>query len=163
LIEIAQLADARYNDRFVALYLGFMTHLLAIIRPGTNICSMYDKGEDAEQEFIQRLGLFFTTFFKVRRALLWEALRPTHRNLTGCLYADTTSVLVVVMVVAVFFLFLCTLCCTVGPWAVLPGALRCAGGGGVQGRAAVRGPAVGPGHPGGHHRHLRLRDLEDVP
>ena len=60
------MVDNKYDARFIALYLGFMTHLLSIIRPGTNIRLLYDKGSENDQEFVQRLALFFTSFFKVQ-------------------------------------------------------------------------------------------------
>jgi hypothetical protein len=66
LAEIAGLVEPKYDARFQQLYLGFMTQLVGIIRPDAPIPSLYAHGSDSDQMFIQRLALFFTSFFRVR-------------------------------------------------------------------------------------------------
>ena len=57
-----------HNANFGNLYTFFMTQLVAILPPGTDLPAAYAGGSDEEQAFVQNLAMFLTSFFRVRRS-----------------------------------------------------------------------------------------------
>ena len=58
--------EAQFHDRFQQLFCIFMQQLAAVLPPATPIPTAYENGSDEEQDFIQNLAIFFTSFFRVR-------------------------------------------------------------------------------------------------
>ena len=54
-----------FNGHFEMFYKMFMTQLMQILAPATNIREAYEQSSDEEQAFIQNLALFLTGFFRV--------------------------------------------------------------------------------------------------
>jgi len=64
LTEIASLqTDAQYNDKLVAMYTETLTEVTKIIPLSMDLRSIYSKSNGNDQEFVQNLALFLTTFF----------------------------------------------------------------------------------------------------
>lgn len=69
--EIAGLqVDQSYDPHFLQLYDGVMQHLGGIIPPGTDLQAAYENSSDEEQQLLQNLALFFTTFLKAHLSML---------------------------------------------------------------------------------------------
>lgn len=64
LTEIANLqTDTMYNDKLVAMYTDTLTEISKIIPLAMDLRSIYAKSNSNDQEFVQNLALFLTTFF----------------------------------------------------------------------------------------------------
>ncbi|KAJ3215232.1 Karyopherin transporter [Clydaea vesicula] len=69
LTEIGSLrVGAEYNERFVKLFIMVMEVIQKLIPVDQDLMSIYDNANDEDQEFIQNLALFLTTF-------LWSHLK----------------------------------------------------------------------------------------
>jgi len=67
LTEVASLTmDESFDDRFQQFFKVFSQQLFLILPPGTNIEAAYAAGTDEQQQFVQNLALFFTSFLRVR-------------------------------------------------------------------------------------------------
>ena len=60
-LSVGPEADAQ----FVQLYVIFMNQLVSVLPPNTDIPKAYEQGSDDEQEFVQNLAIFLTSFLKV--------------------------------------------------------------------------------------------------
>jgi exportin-1 len=64
LTEIANLqTDTMYNDKLVAMYTDTLTEISKIIPLAMDLRGIYSKSNSNDQEFVQNLALFLTTFF----------------------------------------------------------------------------------------------------
>jgi len=57
---------AEFDSHFGTFFRAFMTQLMTIVPPDTNLPAAYDSGNDDQQAFVQNLALFFTGFLRVR-------------------------------------------------------------------------------------------------
>ncbi|BDA47056.1 Exportin-1 [Coccomyxa sp. Obi] len=65
LTEVAGLqVGPEHNTHFEGLFKVWITQLSTILPPGTNIPAAYERGSDQDQDFVQNLAIFFTTFFR---------------------------------------------------------------------------------------------------
>ncbi|RKO91507.1 Exportin 1-like protein-domain-containing protein, partial [Blyttiomyces helicus] len=72
--EIAALqVGPEYNDKFISLFSIVMTAMTGIIPVDTAIADIWDKSTDEEQNFIQNLALFLTTYFGGHLKLVEQA------------------------------------------------------------------------------------------
>ncbi|CAO3654323.1 unnamed protein product [Mucor hiemalis] len=63
LTEIGSLSvDSQYGDNLVSLFTVVMTSVNNMIPPSTDICAVYENSSDNDQEFVQNLALFLTSF-----------------------------------------------------------------------------------------------------
>ena len=53
------------DAQFVQLYVIFMNQLVSVLPQSTDIPKAYEQGSDDEQEFVQNLAIFLTSFLKV--------------------------------------------------------------------------------------------------
>lgn len=73
--EIAGLqVDACYDMHFLTLFNGVMQHINNIVPPGTDLPAVYGQSTDEEQQLLQNLALFFTTFLKSHLTMLEKQL-----------------------------------------------------------------------------------------
>lgn len=70
LSEIAGLTVPNYNNIFTDMFKKTMSQFEQMIHPGTNMNQVYASGSDAEQNFIQNLAVFLSTFLKEHGALV---------------------------------------------------------------------------------------------
>ena len=63
-LSVGPEADAQ----FVQLYVIFMNQLVSVLPQNTDIPKAYEQGSDDEQEFVQNLAIFLTSFLKVSMA-----------------------------------------------------------------------------------------------
>ncbi|KAI8913065.1 CRM1 C terminal-domain-containing protein [Powellomyces hirtus] len=63
LTEIAGLQIGDYSDKFVILYNLVMSSIPAMLPPDTNLKAAWDVTSDNDQQFVQNLALFLTSFF----------------------------------------------------------------------------------------------------
>lgn len=62
-----------HNTHFEGLFKVWIGQLGSILPPGTNIPAAYERGTDQDQDFVQNLAIFLTTFFKVGSLTLpWQ-------------------------------------------------------------------------------------------
>lgn len=54
-----------HNTHFEGLFKVWIGQLGSILPAGTNIPAAYERGSDQDQDFVQNLAIFLTTFFKV--------------------------------------------------------------------------------------------------
>lgn len=54
-----------HNTHFEGLFKVWITQLSTILPPGTNLPAAYERGSDQDQDFVQNLAIFLTTFFRV--------------------------------------------------------------------------------------------------
>lgn len=86
LTEIAALNDvSEYQEKFVTLFSQTIKALPNLIPPGTNIPEGYENGSDQDQELVQNLALFLTSFFTCHIRLV-EATELREFLLTGHQY-----------------------------------------------------------------------------
>ena len=69
---------AEHNTHFEGLFKVWIGQLGSILPAGTNIPAAYERGSDQDQDFVQNLAIFLTTFFKVS---CWP---PVARCLLAC-------------------------------------------------------------------------------
>lgn len=62
LIEISQLISPQYDEKFIELFNLSMTSITNIIPPNMDLSSIYTNASSFDQEFLQDLALFLTTF-----------------------------------------------------------------------------------------------------
>ena len=74
LAEVAGLVDPKYDAVFTQMYVAFLTQLVTIMPPTTDIKAAYPRSRPEDQAFFQRLCLFFTVFFKSHLPLLEQAV-----------------------------------------------------------------------------------------
>lgn len=89
LVEIGSLSvSPEYDQRFVFLYLNFMSKLTVAVPLEVDIAAHYDQASEATQNFIMDLALFFSGFFGAHAALLERSLDPAQRQalVTGNMY-----------------------------------------------------------------------------
>jgi exportin-1 len=60
----------QYEPVFQQLYNTFMNQLVTVLPPDTDLVSAFENGTSEEEEFIKRLALFFTGFFKAHLTIL---------------------------------------------------------------------------------------------
>lgn len=53
------------DGQFVQLYVIFMNQLVSVLPTNTDIPKAFEQGSDDEQEFVQNLAIFLTSFLKV--------------------------------------------------------------------------------------------------
>ncbi|CAG8682976.1 1597_t:CDS:10, partial [Ambispora leptoticha] len=71
LTEIGALqVDAQYNDKFVLLFDLVVSAVSSMIPQNTNIAAIYQTSTNEEQEFIQNLAIFFTSFLSAHLKIL---------------------------------------------------------------------------------------------
>ncbi|KAJ3169499.1 Karyopherin transporter [Geranomyces variabilis] len=75
LTEIAGLQIAEYGDKFVLLYEVVMTSVPSMLPPSTNLKETWDILSENDQQFVQNLGLFLTSFFGAHLKPLESAAR----------------------------------------------------------------------------------------
>lgn len=87
LTEIASLQDLdpQYEPLFQKMYLAFLTQLQTIIPPDSDLSAPFHNQNEVDCLFIQRLALFFCSFFRLHLQVLEV---PEHQNalLTGMVY-----------------------------------------------------------------------------
>lgn len=62
LIEISQLISPQYDSKFIELFNLSMTSITSIIPPNMNLEKIYTNANSSDQEFMQDLALFLSTF-----------------------------------------------------------------------------------------------------
>lgn len=63
LTEIGSLSvDSEYGDKIVSLFTIVMASVNKMIPPSTDICAVYENSSDDDQEFVQNLAIFLTSF-----------------------------------------------------------------------------------------------------
>ncbi|KAI7893630.1 nuclear export factor CRM1 [Mucor mucedo] len=63
LTEIGSLSvGSNYGQKVVSLFTSVMTTVNNMIPPSTDICAVYENSSDDDQEFVQNLALFLTSF-----------------------------------------------------------------------------------------------------
>ncbi|KAI8365384.1 nuclear export factor CRM1 [Radiomyces spectabilis] len=63
LTEIGSLnVDNQYGDKLVSLFTNVMTAINTMIPPNTDIADVYENSSDDDQEFVQNLAIFLTSF-----------------------------------------------------------------------------------------------------
>jgi exportin-1 len=89
LVEISSLSvSAEYDQRFVSLYMNFISKLAVTLPLEVDIAAQYDQASEATQNFIMDLALFFGGFFGAHASLLERSLDPAQRQalVTGNMY-----------------------------------------------------------------------------
>lgn len=65
-VQVAGLqVGPEHNTHFEGLFKVWITQLSTILPAGTNIPAAYERGSDQDQDFVQNLAIFLTTFFRV--------------------------------------------------------------------------------------------------
>jgi exportin-1 len=64
LTEIASINASQYNNHFILIFRSVIERIQAILPPETNIPEAYVKGSEYDQQFINILGLFLTSFLR---------------------------------------------------------------------------------------------------
>jgi len=72
LTEIGSIYHSQYKEQFVVLYTLTMAQLKQMLPLTTNLKDAYGNGRDDEQNFIQNLALFLSSFLKEHGSLLEE-------------------------------------------------------------------------------------------
>jgi exportin-1 len=87
LAEIASLTDLQpqYDPLFCELYVNFMQRLVEIVPEHVDIPQAYENGSETDKNFIQKLALFFTGYFKAHLKLL-ETAEHAEALLSGLRY-----------------------------------------------------------------------------
>ncbi|XP_039170562.1 protein EXPORTIN 1A-like isoform X2 [Eucalyptus grandis] len=80
-----------HDLQFVNMYKAFMVQLQAILPPTANIPEAYAHGSSEQQAFIQKLALFFTSFYKVRIRILESTQEDVAFLLLGLEYLVNIS------------------------------------------------------------------------
>jgi exportin-1 len=63
LTEIGSLSvGSEYGEKIVSLFTIVMTSVNSMIPPSTDICAVYENSSDDDQEFVQNLAIFLTSF-----------------------------------------------------------------------------------------------------
>jgi exportin-1 len=65
LTEIGSIAEKEYSQRNLAMFDMVMSSISVMIPLETDIATVYLNATDEEQEFIQNLSLFITTFLRI--------------------------------------------------------------------------------------------------
>ncbi|CAI8617119.1 unnamed protein product [Vicia faba] len=92
LSEVASLQFGDYYDaQYVKMYGIFIGQLQSILPPTTNIPEAYEHGSNEEQDFIQNLALFFTSFYKVHIRILESTQENISTLLLGLEYLISIS------------------------------------------------------------------------
>ena len=85
--EIAGLqVDATYDMHFLTLYNGVIQHIPQIVPQGTDLPAVYGQSSDEEQQLLQNLALFFTTFLKAHLTML-EKQKDQEPQMMGKIHA----------------------------------------------------------------------------
>ncbi|KAI8885318.1 nuclear export factor CRM1 [Backusella circina FSU 941] len=61
-ISTIQIPD-KYNEVLLSMFTNVMTDINTMIPPSTNIAEVYENSTDADQELVQNLALFLTSYF----------------------------------------------------------------------------------------------------
>ncbi|CAG8578666.1 1451_t:CDS:10, partial [Acaulospora morrowiae] len=86
LTEIGALSVSHeYDDKFIALFNMVVASLTSMIPLSADIASIYDNSSNEEQEFIQNLALFLTSFLSAHLKIM-EAQQDTSGLLTAHYY-----------------------------------------------------------------------------
>lgn len=74
MIEVAQLADVQdaYAQVVGNMFVAFMLHLGSILAVEANFHDALAQGSEDDRFFLNKLALFFTTLFRVRRTQSWD-------------------------------------------------------------------------------------------
>jgi exportin-1 len=91
LTEIVSISIGEQNAIFVQLYLTIMNQLRNIIPAQSNFKDIYAAGNQAQQNFIENLSLFFVAFFKTHLRELEAAKEHHNVLLEGHLYLTEIS------------------------------------------------------------------------
>ncbi len=67
-----------HNTHFEGLFKVWITQLSTILPPGTNIPAAYERGSDQDQDFVQNLAIFLTTFFRVLPLMNFSCVMPKY-------------------------------------------------------------------------------------
>jgi exportin-1 len=67
-----------HNTHFEGLFKVWIGQLGSILPAGTNIPAAYERGSDQDQDFVQNLAIFLTTFFKVSLCILACGFKGAH-------------------------------------------------------------------------------------
>ncbi|XP_063728353.1 exportin-1-like, partial [Symsagittifera roscoffensis] len=99
LTEIAGInVKEQYDQQFIALFNLTVSQLKEILPPSINLKEGYAKGKDEEQQFIQNLSLFLSTFLKEHGQLVEkkdkckEHLSAALKYLVECSTVDDTEI-----------------------------------------------------------------------
>lgn len=100
LSEVGSLPEAgdEYNNQFVELFRVFMGQLVSFLPPSVDIPAAYAAGSEEDQQFVQNLALFLTSFLRQHLALiegrsqLHEALIAALQYLVKISYVSETEV-----------------------------------------------------------------------
>jgi exportin-1 len=99
LTEIAGInVKNQYDQQFVLLFTYTVTQLKEILPPEINLKDCYAKGKNEEQQFIQNLSLFLSTFLKEHGSLIEKKEKPQEmlvislRYLVACSEVDETEI-----------------------------------------------------------------------
>ena len=88
----------QYDQQFIALFNLTVSQLKEILPPSINLKEGYAKGKDEEQQFIQNLSLFLSTFLKEHGQLVEkkdkckEHLSAALKYLVECSTVDDTEI-----------------------------------------------------------------------
>ena len=85
LTEIAGITNDTYNEQFLLLFTLVTSQLKLMLPLSTNIREAYQAGRDDEQNFIQNLALFFSSFLREHGELL-ESKAELHNTLLEALH-----------------------------------------------------------------------------
>ncbi|XP_072023623.1 exportin-1-like [Amphiura filiformis] len=98
LTEIAGVTVSQYEQQFVVMFTLTMTQLKQMLPLHTNVKQAYATGRDEEQNFIQNLSIFLSTFFKEHVSLierkpdLQDVLIEAHQYLILISEVDETEI-----------------------------------------------------------------------
>ena len=86
LTDIAAVTVPHYDEIFVSMFAQTMAQLEQMLPVETNVREAYANGQDAEQQFIQDLALFFCVFLKEHGSLVEKQQPPQSDGLLKALH-----------------------------------------------------------------------------
>ncbi|KAI8098786.1 nuclear export factor CRM1 [Halteromyces radiatus] len=86
LTEIGSIkAEPKYNEKICFLFTSVLTSVNTMIPPSTDIANVYENSSDDDQEFVQNLALFLTSFLSTHLKVI-EQVPDSHSLLMNAHY-----------------------------------------------------------------------------